>query len=114
MPQCGDRMIKQHPRPHAAHHIPDTLAHILTIAMNPTMLAHSFPFAKRTMGQALQSVVPQLNARRAHFFIVLHPPAIQSNHLLHHSLFLLNTFHFAGKDTTTSSECETTCLQLIH
>jgi len=90
MTDCGDRMMKNHPRSGKAHNQADFFPHFRFIAMHLTVRAKSFCLHKRTFIAALACVLRQCLAVRAErFFRMMVLFAVECDHLRYHLFFPL-------------------------
>lgn len=91
MHECGNRVVKQHPRSGIAHDGTHLFTHPRVITMDGALLAGRFAFSEPAMRQARVCIFRQLlaiGAKRGVAFLVT---AIQGNHLFHHAFFMFDT-----------------------
>jgi len=90
-------MSKHHPWAGIAHHGPDSVFHVQSIAMDDAFAATGFLLTERALQQPPPGIFQQSRAIRTQIPIALFVAAVDSYHLLHRPLFPLNPcYYFIG------------------
>ena len=92
--------MEYHPRPAEAHHRPDPLAHIRTVAVHRTLVAFSLGIPEIAAVQSCEGIIQKSPALTTQLRAAVLLPAPQLNHMPDRPLLPINSTHPHSSSTT--------------